>query len=699
MTSAKYKTIFVIAISLFLCQFAGAQGTNMIPNPSFEEEAGWWNWNYSGSAQLNYHDSGQALFGNYSASIRDCTGNVIIARDLWEINSELDYIFSGWIKTDFTAPGLKACLRVIWYKDGNWLEVVDIGSVQGVQDWTFVSMIFKSSQIPKGADKITVSCNVQGGEPGARGIAYFDGLCFSQSSQLLGTGPVELVSHYANGITELSWNEEPQVQSYLIYQGATENVDTLVAKTGNTTYGFGQYDQKFNYYRVVAVDGSFIPSQYSNAVKGDENPTVQVTNFSGNDEQTGVVILSWQVPAAALDGDLPAKYTIYRLRGEEFTRENIQDQVTITAKDDEFSNQTGTKMEYWYPAPGDVAYFYTVTTSDDAGNESAALPVICGKPQGDPVLPLAPVDPKAFAATGPNGEQLPRGLVLLTWQEPSAAAADGDYPRYYLIYKGSSEGNLKELVKLRAGLPGESRAFRDVTATDGVTYHYLIRSVDKAANLSDNTLTVVANPLMPDVAVLVAPINGIAQVDGDLIQLSWQSVQPVADVVQRYLVEYSQDPTFQRKVYSKSQEVTVEEVVTCEIPFQLMGDGIWYWRVRTEFVSGIVSVSEANQLTVVESKLAETQKGTVSYAETQKKVIKRAESCDLYFVLKRDAKVSVRVFNTKGKLVQELIGDADLPGGQLLSFTWDGRDSAGRGVPDGLYLIQIRARQLLRTPV
>lgn len=692
MTLTKVKIVFIVAITMLLCQLVGAQGANMIPNPSFEEGGGWWNWNYSGSGQLNFSDSSQALFGSKSASIRDCTGNVIIARDLWDINSDLDYAFSGWIKTDFLTPSLKACLRVIWYKDGNWLEVVDIGSVQGVRDWTFVSMVFKSSQIPKGADKITVSCNVQGGEPGARGIAYFDGLSFSQSSQLTGPQSVQLASKYQDGTTQLSWNEASQVQSYLIYRGITENVDTLVAKTQNTTYQFGQYENKFNYYRVVAVDGNFIPSQYSNAVKGDENPPAQITAFTCDDRQTGVVILGWEVPALAPDGDLPAKYTIYRLRGEEFTRENIQDQVTITAEDEEFSSQVGAKIEYWYPAPGDVTYFYTITTSDDAGNESLPGPIVSGRPEVDLVLPQSPVEPQAFATTGLAGEQLPWGLVLLTWQEPTVAAADGDHPRYYLIYRGQSETAMIPIAQVKAGLPAEARTYSDVTATEGITYYYRICAVDKAANKSENAPYLEATPLQPKRATVVSPINGMVSVDEETIQLSWQRVEPVADEVQGYHVEYSQDQSFQRAVFSKSQGNTSEDIIACQIPSQLMGDGIWYWRVWTEFASGVVSVSETNQLTVMENKIAQTQKGSISYAQTQKQVFKRAEPCNLYFVLKSDARVSVRVFNLKGKLVQELIRDAVLPGAQVLEFTWNGLDSNGRSVPDGLYLIRIKAQ-------
>ena len=63
------------------------------------------------------------------------------------------------------------------------------------------------------------------------------------------------------------------------------------------------------------------------------------------------------------------------------------------------------------------------------------------------------------------------------------------------------------------------------------------------------------------------------------------------------------------------------------------------------------------------------------------------------------AMVQAAIYNLEGKLVNELWRGYQEPGGQTLR--WDGRDSLGRRVPNGLYLCRVEIEgtgQVLQKP-
>ena len=51
--------------------------------------------------------------------------------------------------------------------------------------------------------------------------------------------------------------------------------------------------------------------------------------------------------------------------------------------------------------------------------------------------------------------------------------------------------------------------------------------------------------------------------------------------------------------------------------------------------------------------------------------------------------VSVKIYSVKGELVETLLNEVTLSGPQTL--TWDGRDSAGKTVGNGVYFMIVRA--------
>lgn len=690
MKQARQTLLLLFCFSL--CSFV-AIAVNLVPNPSFESTGTWSSWTYNGDAVINNHDSTEALFGNYSASIKDCTGSVIINRDGNPISPANDYVFSGWIKTEFETSDLKASLRLIWYRGANYLRVVDFGEVKGKTDWTFIYAEIKASEIPQEADRVTIACLVTGGSSTSKGTAYFDGLCLSAASSLERPQTPVLASSHHSGTVTLSWSEAGGAAEYFLYEGDSPqfkpSYSGFFGREQGRQYSFSDPARRGKYFWVVAVGANFVPSFFSNAVKGDSVAPLPVTDLAADDSQAGVVLLTWQVPQPAPDGELPAKYRIYKLTGPEFHPNYVIECVQLTAGDDGFSSVPGEVCEYWYPSSDGKTYYFVVTAIDDADNESTESNMVQGAPLIDTIPPNPPLAAEVFYTIGPEQEALPLGLVLLRWQEPQAPAPDGDHPRYYLIYRGVNSKALKVIGQKKAEQPGSILIYIDLTATEGCTYYYAIRSVDKARNESKQPELLVANPLPPPRARLLEPLAGATIIDkgeGGSLSLIWERVQPVADQVSRYIVEYAQDAGFRRQVFDLAVGPAQEG---CLLSMSQLTDGVWYWRVKTEFVSGVVSYSEVGRFVLLKEQSAGSLKGVLSYVELEPKVLAGNNATNIFVALKVPAKMQIRIFDSRGRLVREL-AESNYAA-EVYTWQWDGRDRAGRKVPDGLYFVQIKA--------
>ncbi len=65
------------------------------------------------------------------------------------------------------------------------------------------------------------------------------------------------------------------------------------------------------------------------------------------------------------------------------------------------------------------------------------------------------------------------------------------------------------------------------------------------------------------------------------------------------------------------------------------------------------------------------------------------------FVLSRDGRAKLRVYNLRGELVRTLV-DGDLTAGPH-TLTWAGRDDTGQRVASGTYLLRLEAPDLTRS--
>ena len=695
----------LVLILLFFIQtqvYASNFPENLLRDPSFELNVGaWGQWTYSGSASVSHFDGTSSLFETHSGSIRNATGNVIINQGVGPISPSEKYIFSGWVKSTGVTPTTKVALRLIWYQDQQHLSTTESFNLVGNFDWTFIYMEAIPGVIPANANRVLVACAVVG-EPGNRGTVFFDGMFFGRTGSLVRPQAPQIQSSYSHGTVELTWEAvSGPLYGYYVYEGETPNFKISYGQYAGVTT-----EQKFIrsglerrpvYYKVVAIDQNYIPSHPSNEVKDDTNPPLPVSVIDIDDTNEGVVVLRWQVPEAAQDGDLPAKYNIYRSLYEENVKETADERLQITETDEEFSIEPGSWIEVWYPTPGGTRYYYVVTAVDYSENESSPSPTVSGCPEADLYAPLAPEEPEAYATTGPGGELLPRGVVVLQWKEPGPAP-DGDLPRFFLIYR-SEAPQARRTGRLLARIPaaqqpGRLIEYRDNTAVKGITYYYLIVSVDKAAIESENTEDLIASPLKPATAVHISPADEVPITSSevsDSIDFLWEKLEDPADTVLEYCLEYSMDQSFKRDVFQYKDYEIIDDAVRCSLPLYLLGNGVWYWRVKTVFESGVVSYSSPFKLVFIKEDTAALQKGVISYVETNTKVLRKNSSVDIFICLNHAGAVTARIFNLRGQVVKELVSNEEWPSNQVFTLQWKGDASTGRQVPDGLYIIQVTA--------
>lgn len=70
-------------------------------------------------------------------------------------------------------------------------------------------------------------------------------------------------------------------------------------------------------------------------------------------------------------------------------------------------------------------------------------------------------------------------------------------------------------------------------------------------------------------------------------------------------------------------------------------------------------------------------------------------STELRFTVARQGRVSLRIFDERGRLVRDLVGETLAAGEHVAN--WDGRDGGGRAAASGVYVAELRtsdAREL-----
>ncbi|MBT2595494.1 choice-of-anchor D domain-containing protein [Arthrobacter sp. ISL-72] len=188
--------------------------------------------------------------------------------------------------------------------------------------------------------------------------------------------------------------------------------------------------------------------------------------------RAGSVDLIW---TASQSSDV-AGYRVYRGTGDGVDLQS----APLTGKDDlvatSFSDET---------AQPDVAYYYSVTAVDTAGNESAPSNEAAAVTEaGDATAPDAPTSLAAVAGDT---------RVALSWARSASTDVSG-----YRVYRSLQPvvGETGALLSGPAPIAGTN--YVDSTATNGTTYFYTVTAVDLSGNESVPSNEVHAVPVVPN---------------------------------------------------------------------------------------------------------------------------------------------------------------------------------------------------------
>lgn len=453
----------------------------------------------------------------------------------------------------------------------------------------------------------------------------------------------------------------------------------------------GELDQLHDkyYFKVVAWNDLYIPSKPSNeiAVDSDNVPPEAPGNVTAVLETKGVIKVQWEAsPPSSIDGDLPVAYEIYRKTSAQ-TPEEFVLLTTIDINDPEFTALT------WYDrGVKNETYQYAIRAIDDAG--------LCGdyafsneiEAEEDDTLPCAPSDLKVYTDFYPGTTKaVELGSVYLEWSAP-APASDGDLASYYCIYRSSSYNSVLSPSSLIAIIDASQTHYHDVSCTGGQTFYYAVTALDKADNESaESTNIQAATPALVPVPKLLSPLDGRPVKNGNF-NLQWEkAINPTESSV-TYTLELSQDPNFiaDTHVIPSIPGAGLGNQITYPLT-ELLQNGIWYWRVKACFSSGVNSpYSEAGKFIIVNQ---EQVNGLAFYAGLSPKFFspRKHEKTTIILHSFEPIVVTVNVFNIQGQKVCTPYRGQSIDVGLHDNLIWDGKDQNGNIVANGLYYILIDA--------
>lgn len=511
------------------------------------------------------------------------------------------------------------------------------------------------------------------------------------------------------GEVTLSWTQPASttgIGAYQLYRSSTadftlDQADLLLSTAANTYTEELDQEEGFYYYKVIAWNMLYsgFGSHPSDEVKvlRDNIPPGAPENVLASNEIPGLVLLSWNPPQETA-GDLAAGYLIFRAQeGADFGEIPY---AIITSEDPMFSADPASKVQWRdKDVQPEVEYSYAVAAVDHAGNQSAFSEKTTVVPTEDDIPPNPPT-----SITVKNDEIL--GALVLSWPTPSPAERDEDLPERYIIYKSLSEspkvswqepgGNRFEVEAAE----GSQQYYLDTKIEPGKTYYYAVESVDKMGNCSENAVesegTLVLEPYK---AEPVSPLEGMGVVD-IAPTFSWEAPKAYAgDTLKGYYVRVARDIDFTTELLESG--FMSKETLSYRLPV-ILDEGDWYWQVKVEYESGVVSYSDAQKFTSV---INGANGLGIAYLKVSPQVFNPNHGDLLInYVIKEDSYVTVRIYDLKGRLIKTLVENelqmATDEQGQLRSWqlVWSGQGSR-TAVPRGLYLLKVEARPASGRPV
>lgn len=300
------------------------------------------------------------------------------------------------------------------------------------------------------------------------------------------------------------------------------------------------------------------------------------------------------------------------------------------------------------------------------------------------------------------------GMLILRWEQPPDL--HGKKIAGFNIYRSASRIIDLTTADLVAELV-EGLTWADLEVEPERLYWYAISLVDTAlieSSLSESLSGVAIAPPKP---INISPEPGEKNIDSPLI-FSWSKLQNV----EYYELELSKDEFFapqevlvlraEDNSYLYKRTVKYQEGSGFKTDEIGLPDGEWFWRVRAVYLNGVKSQkSEPSSLVSINTKfnindpkpelidIDRISKGRIPFAipyfGVQPAVLTKEQKPTIELMLNSPGPVrgEIRILDSAGKNVCKLYEGVLSPG--LYTLPWDGIDSQGRVVRNGLYVVQV----------
>jgi hypothetical protein len=483
----------------------------------------------------------------------------------------------------------------------------------------------------------------------------------------------------------------------------------------------GSYKFYFDTYQVAEI-GDLIPPL------APAFPEIMRT-------ERGKAELKWLTPREATDGDLPVQYNIY-----------VGDQEDFLCTYETFLTKVGgNRTSFIAEGLSDAKYFFKITSLDEHFNESEPISLSIsavghlrgkvleqetGNAISDALVEV--VGGTSFTTTDVNGNfflpnvdigtniirckkagfitvtsdelivaegetlaldfsLLPRinppqnptnlqgqatspGIVELTWVEPEDVNKDGNVAAYYKIYRSTSKGGLVSSSNLVATNISKN-TWKDVSVLSE-TYYYAVTAVNDAELESGRSNILTIEAIAAPIPEILRPFNEEIFTDVPPL-ISWKEIANVAT----YQVEIADNPEFKNKSVHEGSGLTMQ--LSESLP-----EGKYYVRMRAIYKSEAISqFSESRMFVSVDSMVKEKNEYTISYFSiTPKGLQVGTNTISINYTIKAPGKVTIQIFDDKGKLVTNLVSKEQKEAGAY-SVQWNG--DVYRSLPIGIYYTKI----------
>ena len=283
--------------------------------------------------------------------------------------------------------------------------------------------------------------------------------------------------------------------------------------------------------------------------------------------------------------------------------------------------------------------------------------------------------PSNLAANGPENNP---GVIELSWKAPQTEP----YAYYFRIYRSlvpEELDNYKALVPFEIPAPeqpcppGAIVEWKDTTVVAGKTYYYLVTALTGSLVESDPSQPQSAAAEKVNVPQLVFPIDG-EPIESSDITFEWNPV----DNAKQYIVQYANNPEFNDAI--SLTPVTAPQTTVTKTG---IAEGKWFWRVAVILNSNAQSEFSTADFSTV---YVNSEQIGAQFFSVRPEYVVIEDHAILTFLLNNPAKVTLAIYDLKGKLIKRILDRQECNVGSR-SEEWNLLDSAGLKVANGLYMV------------